>query len=158
MLAEATLEDPKEEEERQKKIAQLMKVRSRSINRRTYDMYMDDLNSSTFFRRLEWTVDGNFLLTPAALYKSPKATDAAQPTRPTVYGFMRGHFEDPCFHLPSVDQSVPVAVRCSPILYALRCRDVVEDASAPDAPRPEDEVSNRGRRCCGRCCASDQER
>ena len=138
MLAEATLEDPKEEEERQKKIAQLMKVRSRSINRRTYDMYMDDLNSSTFFRRLEWTVDGNFLLTPAALYKSPKATDAAQPTRPTVYGFMRGHFEDPCFHLPSVDQSVPVAVRCSPILYALRCRDVVEDASAPDAPRPED--------------------
>ena len=36
---------------------------------KSYDMFMDDITTNTFFRRLEWTVDGSFLLTPAAVYR-----------------------------------------------------------------------------------------
>ena len=57
-----------------------------------------------------------FLLTPAALCKDIRTNK----TSPTVYAFMRGKFETPCFHLPGADESVPVGVRCNPLVYELK--------------------------------------
>lgn len=82
---------------------------------KSYDMFMDDITTNTFFRRLEWTVDGSFLLTPAAVYKDPETNKSI----PTVYAFGRKQWNDPLFHLPGINDSVPVAVRCSPIIYQL---------------------------------------
>jgi chromatin assembly factor 1 subunit B len=96
--------------------AKIKKLLKRPRKQVSYDMYMDDLDTNTFFRRLEWTVDGSFLLTPAALCKDIRTNK----TSPTVYAFMRGKFETPCFHLPGADESVPVGVRCNPLVYELK--------------------------------------
>ena len=92
------------------------KVKKPRKKSQTYEMYMDDITTNTFFRRLEWTVDGSFLLTPAAIFKNPETKKSI----PTVYAFGRKQWANPLFHLPGVDDSVPVAVRCSPIIYQLK--------------------------------------
>ena len=89
-------------------------------------MFMDDTVTS-FFRRLTFSPDGLFLVTPTGQFQSTEnagssgsrpapgpAAPAASAT-PCVYMFARGHFDAPLMQLQSPAASV--AVRFSPMLY-----------------------------------------
>ncbi|KAJ5492776.1 hypothetical protein N7539_001522 [Penicillium diatomitis] len=80
---------------------------------------------TSFFRRLTFTPDGSLLLTPAGQYKTShvSATDPSKTTDEiinTVYIYTRAGFnKPPISHLPG-HKKPSVAVKCSPIFYALK--------------------------------------
>ncbi|KAK5104776.1 Chromatin assembly factor 1 subunit [Lithohypha guttulata] len=80
---------------------------------------------TSFFRRLTFSSDGSLLFTPSGQYKSLHHLpgDLGRPsedTTNTVYIYTRAGFnKPPVAHLPG-HKKPSVAVRCSPIFYALR--------------------------------------
>ena len=70
-------------------------------------LFVDESNCESFFRRLTWTTDGAYLITPAALWHS----DQSAPSFAT-YMFARHKFDEPCRVLPSLDK-----VRANNIAY-----------------------------------------
>ncbi len=80
---------------------------------------------TSFFRRLTFTPDGSLLFTPAGQYKvsHPSASDGprgADEVINTVYIYTRASFnKPPVAHLPG-HKKPSIAVRCSPVFYALR--------------------------------------
>ncbi|XP_037949975.1 chromatin assembly factor 1 subunit B-like [Teleopsis dalmanni] len=91
--------------------------------------YFHDDTLQTFFRRLCFTPDGKFLLTPSGI------TDYDGVVRPinTLYVFSRYALRQPSIMLPFVNQYT-VAVRCSPILYKLRKSDVEKNPAVIPLP------------------------
>ncbi|DAZ94755.1 TPA: hypothetical protein N0F65_011571 [Lagenidium giganteum] len=77
-------------------------------------MYVDD-TCPAFARRLTWTPDGNYLLTPTALFRETESSPAVN----TVYAFSRGNLAQPTLHLPGQDKA-SIGIRCSPLLYQPR--------------------------------------
>lgn len=99
-------------------------------------MYLDG-NVPSFFRRLAWSPDGSFLITPCGAYQK-HATDTV---RPTTYLFERSTLGTPSTtylaHLPGAYSSKPsIVVRPSPVFYSLR--------SIRPAGSDEDVVPNNG--------------
>lgn len=53
-------------------------------------MFLDDVEYQSFVRRLAWSPDGNFLLTPAACYHDLQTQQGSKSTYTyTVYGFLK---------------------------------------------------------------------
>nr|CCA18173.1 hypothetical protein LOC100194325 [Albugo laibachii Nc14] len=76
-------------------------------------MYVDD-TCPAFSRRLAWTPDGMYLLTPTALFRD----DEGQ-VHNTVYAFARGDLSQPALHLPGHEKA-SICVRCVPQLFTQR--------------------------------------
>eukprot|EP00339_Tiarina_fusa_P026295 CAMPEP_0117012620 /NCGR_PEP_ID=MMETSP0472-20121206/10579_1 /TAXON_ID=693140 ORGANISM="Tiarina fusus, Strain LIS" /NCGR_SAMPLE_ID=MMETSP0472 /ASSEMBLY_ACC=CAM_ASM_000603 /LENGTH=579 /DNA_ID=CAMNT_0004715729 /DNA_START=193 /DNA_END=1935 /DNA_ORIENTATION=+ len=76
-------------------------------------LFVDEANCESFFRRLTWTTDGAYLITPAALWHS----DRSAPSFAT-YLFARHKFDEPCRVLPATDKP-SVVVRSNPLLFEL---------------------------------------
>ena len=78
---------------------------------------------TSFFRRLTFAPDGSLLLTPAGQYKTSNPADGAKTADDvinTVYIYTRaGLNRPPIAHLPG-HKKASIAVKCSPIFYALR--------------------------------------
>lgn len=68
----------------------------------------------SFFRRLQWSPDGSFLVVPAGVHKF--AADSS--TSNTAYIFSRKDFSRPALQLPGATKPV-VAVRFCPLIFAL---------------------------------------
>ena len=63
-------------------------------------MFADESTCESFFRRLDWTVDGAFLIAPAALWHAPPTTSATEknvssPPSFSTYMFARHRYDEP---------------------------------------------------------------
>jgi chromatin assembly factor 1 subunit B len=107
-------------------------------------LFVDESNCESFFRRLSWTSDGAFLVTPAALWHARK--DAERPSQPSntadddsrgspsfsTYMFARHKFEEPYRVLAGLEKP-SVVVRPNPVLFELP-PSAVEDAKENHSP------------------------
>lgn len=101
---------------------------------------------TSFFRRLTFAPDGSLLFTPAGQYKSSRVspTDPTKTTDEitnTVYVYTRAGFnKPPISHLPG-HKKPSVAVKCSPVFYALKqntkpASHIALDTSSGEAALP----------------------
>ncbi|KAK4971195.1 Chromatin assembly factor 1 subunit [Elasticomyces elasticus] len=107
---------------------------------RNTNIYANEACTS-FFRRLTFAPDGSLLLTPAGQYKtSHPVTDGGKPSDEiinTVYIYTRaGLNKPPVAYLPGLKKP-SIAVKCSPVFYALRLfptdtKNITIDTSAED--------------------------
>lgn len=88
-------------------------------------LFVDESNCESFFRRLSWTTDGAFLVTPAALWHSEKdakkaedGDDSGDAPSFSTYLFARHRFDEPYKVLPGLDKP-SVVVRPNPVLFEL---------------------------------------
>jgi len=85
-------------------------------------LFVDESNCESFFRRLNWTVDGAFLVTPAALWHGVNHTNGEKVTSASplfsTYLFARHRFEEPYRVLTGLDKP-SVVVRPNPVLFEL---------------------------------------
>ncbi|KAL3767141.1 hypothetical protein ACHAW5_003160 [Stephanodiscus triporus] len=101
-----------------------------------HHMFADELTLGSFFRRLSFTVDGAFLVVPAALWHGMRTDDGGDggPSSPTsvlgggtdkladssfaTYLFARHHFDQPYKVLTGLEKP-SVVVRPNPVLFRL---------------------------------------
>uniref|UniRef100_A0A3Q0SQ41 Chromatin assembly factor 1, subunit B n=1 Tax=Amphilophus citrinellus TaxID=61819 RepID=A0A3Q0SQ41_AMPCI len=79
-----------------------------------YRMFHDD-SMRSFFRRLSFTPDGSFLLTPAG------CVEIGENIMNTTYIFSRKSLKRPIAHLPCPSKAT-LAVRCCPVYFELRTK------------------------------------
>jgi chromatin assembly factor 1 subunit B len=91
---------------------------------RNANLYANETLTS-FFRRLTFAPDGSLLFTPAGQYKTATTSGSAPAHKDedilnTVYIYTRaGLNKPPVAHLPG-HKKASIAVKCSPVYYALR--------------------------------------
>ncbi|KAL8393511.1 hypothetical protein RB595_003311 [Gaeumannomyces hyphopodioides] len=116
---------------------------STSLGMRNASLYHNETLTS-FFRRLTFTPDGSLLLTPAGQYQTQYQVEGSKPSYEvinTVYIYSRGGINrPPIAHLPG-HKKPSVAVRCSPVFYALRqsppvTKHITIDTSSAEEPIP----------------------
>jgi chromatin assembly factor 1 subunit B len=108
-------------------------------------MFLDDVEYLSFVRRLSWSPDGNFFLTPASVYQDllsgqPNSTGgvgtgmidttptvSSSKSTYTVYGFIKSDMTQPAFMLPGI-KSYATSIRFNPHLYQKK------NDSSPDKP------------------------
>lgn len=107
-------------------IEECQSVPQHQIRQIKQKLFVDESNCESFFRRLNWTIDGAFLITPAALWHGENKTDgetkepslsSASPLFST-YLFARHRFEEPYRVLTGLDKP-SVVVRSNPVLFKL---------------------------------------
>ncbi|XP_036250018.1 chromatin assembly factor 1 subunit B [Molothrus ater] len=92
---------------------------------RSFRMFHDD-SMKSFFRRLSFTPDGSYLLTPAGCVES------GENVTNTTYVFSRNNLKRPVGHLPCPGKGT-LAVRCCPVYFELRGASA-EDEISPKSP------------------------
>ncbi|XP_064008570.1 chromatin assembly factor 1 subunit B [Pogoniulus pusillus] len=93
---------------------------------RSYRMFHDD-SMKSFFRRLSFTADGSYLLTPAGCVES------GENVTNTTYVFSRNNLKRPVGHLPCPGKAT-LAVRCCPVYFELRQAFNKDDISQKTSP------------------------
>ncbi|XP_054038429.1 chromatin assembly factor 1 subunit B [Rissa tridactyla] len=93
---------------------------------RSYRMFHDD-SMKSFFRRLSFTPDGSYLLTPAGCVES------GENVTNTTYVFSRNNLKRPVGHLPCPGKAT-LAVRCCPVYFELRRASYKDEISQKSAP------------------------
>lgn len=92
--------------------------KTKSIKQRTGKRqywFADESTVESFFRRLDWTPDGAFLLTPAGLYNPPN--DTTTPSFATLL-FARHNYDQPYKVLTGLEKP-SVVVRANPVCFEL---------------------------------------
>jgi len=89
--------------------------KKKSLHAKYYKIFADE-NSNTFFRRLSWTSDGSFLITPSSYYLD-EALLPKQKNLNTTYVFSRNSFPNAVMHFPTLNQNQSVCVRSNPKLF-----------------------------------------
>ena len=86
-------------------------------------------------RRLTWSPDGSFFLTPASVYQelNEAAQTGAAKSIYTVYGFIKSDITQPAFMLPGI-KSYATCIRFSPHLYAKKGNTTSERPALLDLP------------------------
>ena len=73
-----------------------------------HKLYCDESTCESFFRRLSWTADGAFLVTPAALWHhDPLNTDAGSPPSFSTCVFARHRYDEPYLVLSGLEKVCP---------------------------------------------------
>ena len=83
-----------------------------------------DESMPSFFRRLSWSPDGSFVVTPAGVYKE----DVDSPEQNTAYLYARGKWASPIAHIPGQTKPI-VSVRFCPIVFE-------KDSDSVDTAKP----------------------
>eukprot|EP00347_Sterkiella_histriomuscorum_P016639 403352417 len=83
------------------------------IKKSSHRMFLDDVEYLCFVRRLSWSPDGTFLLTPASVYQDIQTESK---NLYTVYGFLKSDITQPIFMLPGI-KSYATCVKFNPFLY-----------------------------------------
>ena len=97
------------------------KTSEKTMKQIKHKLFVDESNCESFFRRLNWTVDGAFLVTPAALWheeNGTKTTSSSGSPLFSTYLFARHRFDEPYRVLTGLDKP-SVVVRPNPVLFAL---------------------------------------
>lgn len=84
--------------------------------------FADENTLESFFRRLSWTVDGRYLICPAALHRPDIALMQQEQQQHAVLVFTRHNFDEPHKVLTGLKKPA-VAVRPNPILFELPPND-----------------------------------
>lgn len=127
---------------------------SMGLGVRNTNIYSNETLTS-FFRRLTFAPDGSLLFTPAGQFKtshsaSTDGSKTADDIINTVYIYTRGGFnKPPVAYLPG-HKKPSIAVKCSPVFYAIRSaaadtKEMVIDTRTEDdiAPLPEPFVPSK---------------
>ncbi|XP_039912886.1 chromatin assembly factor 1 subunit B isoform X1 [Hirundo rustica] len=93
---------------------------------RSFRMFHDD-SMKSFFRRLSFTPDGSYLLTPAGCVES------GENVTNTTYVFSRNNLKRPVGHLPCPGKGT-LAVRCCPVYFELRGASAKDEISPKSPP------------------------
>ena len=118
-------------------------------------LFVDESNCESFFRRLSWTTDGAFLVTPAALWhasgeeaQQESANDGNSSSSPTfsTYLFARHKFEEPYRVLGGLSKP-SVVVRPNPVLFELPPA-AIEGSKENQSPAEADGNSGGDRTPC----------
>jgi len=102
-------------------------------------MFLDDVEYLSFFRRLSWSPDGSFFLTPASVFQDLSAIDSANgatgtiKTQYTIYGFIKSDITQPAFMLPGI-KSYATCIKFSQHLYKLKGTATPERPAILDLP------------------------
>jgi chromatin assembly factor 1 subunit B len=113
-------------------------------------LFVDESNCESFFRRLSWTADGAFLVTPAALWHPEQSSSSANgegstdsETSFSTYLFARHRFDEPYKVLPGLEKP-SVVVRPNPVLFELPGLENLAPDATKENQRPSDDdiVSN----------------
>lgn len=102
-------------------------------------LFVDEANCESFFRRLSWTVDGAFLVTPAALWHATledqqQHGDSSTSPSFATYLFARHRFDEPYRVLTGLDKP-SVVVRPNPVLFELP-PSALDDSKENQSPAP----------------------
>jgi chromatin assembly factor 1 subunit B len=126
-------------------------------------LFVDESNCESFFRRLSWTSDGAFLVTPAALWHANSSGSEQQAISTnngeddsgsssgsspsfSTYLFARHKFDEPYRVLAGLDKPSVVA-RPNPVLFELP-EKALEDSKENQAPLADD-ISDHCPSACG---------
>ena len=82
----------------------------------THRLYLDDVEYESFVRRLDWSPDGNILITPSACYYDLQSSQGKGKFKYTVYGFVKVDMTNPAFMLPGI-KTYATCVRFNPYIY-----------------------------------------
>jgi len=101
-------------------------AQQRHMKQVKHKLFVDESNCESFFRRLSWTVDGAFLVTPAALWHGMNNIDGEKKASSVTSGsplfstylFARHRFDEPYRVLTGLDKP-SVVVRPNPVLFQL---------------------------------------
>jgi len=85
--------------------------------RKSQQIFMDD-SVSSFFRRVDWSPDGNLLIVPCGQFKDVQKKDGSNLRRPTTYVYLRNKWQSPALQLPGISKP-SVGVRFNPKLFKL---------------------------------------
>ncbi|KAG7356618.1 WD-40 repeat-containing protein [Nitzschia inconspicua] len=127
-----------------------------------HKLFVDESNCESFFRRLSWTSDGAFLVTPAALWHANINYDSEKQQMPannsgeddscyspsfSTYLFARHKFDEPYRVLAGLDKP-SVVVRPNPVLFELPPK-AMQDSKENQSPMQDDDNNDRSPSACG---------
>ncbi|KAH9322488.1 hypothetical protein KI387_017127 [Taxus chinensis] len=102
-------------QERMNYVCQHVIAKSESEKQGTTKLHLfHDETLPSFFRRLQWSPDGSFLVVPAGIHKFLPDSSASN----TAYVFSRKDFSRPALQLPGASKPI-VAVRFCPLVFSL---------------------------------------
>ena len=98
-------------------------VGTSETKRKAHRLFLDDTEYTSFVRRLAWSPDGSFLLTPSSWYQELTAKDSisSEKFKYTVYGFMKSTINRPSFMLPGMKTHAN-CIRFCPYLLKLQAQ------------------------------------
>ena len=105
----------------------------------SHRMFLDDVEYLSFFRRLSWSPDGSFFLTPASVFQDLSSLDTTNggtgtiKTQYAIYGFIKSDLTQPAFMLPGI-KSYATCIRFAPNLYKLKGNSTPERPALLDLP------------------------
>lgn len=102
----------------QNQVDECQPAQQQQIKQIKHKLFVDESNCESFFRRLNWTVDGAFLVTPAALWHGTNDADGEKSPLFSTYLFARHRFEEPYRVLTGLEKP-SVVVRPNPVLFEL---------------------------------------
>lgn len=88
-------------------------------------LYADESTMESFFRRLSWTMDGAYLVTPAALWQAQETAASSDNNNEQVapsfatYLFARHKYDEPCKVLSGLEKVRKISVDRAPCLIVL---------------------------------------
>ena len=94
-------------------------------------MFLDDTEYTSFVRRLAWSPDGTFMLTPGSWFTDLNPKSTADKFQYTVYGFMKNSINKPSFMLPGIKTHAN-CIRFCPLL--LKLKENVQGPALIDLP------------------------
>ncbi|KAG7356260.1 WD repeat-containing protein [Nitzschia inconspicua] len=127
-----------------------------------HKLFVDESNCESFFRRLSWTSDGAFLVTPAALWHANINDSEKQQMLAnnggdddscynspsfSTYLFARHKFDEPYRVLAGLDKP-SVVVRPNPVLFELPPK-AMQDSKENQSPMQDDDNNDRSPSACG---------
>ena len=96
-------------------------------------MFLDDVEYQSFVRRLAWSPDGSFMLTPAACYYDLQNQSAPRGSYTyTVYGFLKNNLGQPSFMLPGL-KTYATCVKFNPYLF-LKQKPRIDKTTGEEIP------------------------
>lgn len=83
----------------------------------SHRLFLDDVEYQSFVRRLDWSPDGNVLLTPSACFYDLHAdtTQSRSSYTYTVFGFLKHGLSQPAFMLPGL-KTYATCIKFNPYL------------------------------------------
>lgn len=93
--------------------------------RKSHRLFLDDTEYTSFVRRLAWSPDGTFMLTPGSWYQDLSKDLSKEGEVPkddrfqyTVYGFLKNSVNKPSFMLPGI-KTHATCIKFCPFLLQL---------------------------------------
>lgn len=130
----------------------LSSVNANGVASKKRYLYADESTVESFFRRLSWTADGAFLVTPASLWHKTALGTNEEEASPTfaTYLFARHEYEKPYKVLHGLEKP-SVVIRPNPVLFKLpklTSEDSKENVRRlPTQSSPASVANNNSRRC-----------